>query len=468
MVRKFLFILYILIFKSLLTFGQSTCQNAIQDQLISAVNLPPVGSTAPFGPAYGCLTLFDRPFWGYLISCDSTTTGLWFELDSTTSSVEVSLIIWGPFTNKDLACSNLTSNKIYACVDRINYSGGALTTLPAVYAKKGEFFFYMLTTTDIIPNNTVTTMHGIFQPNAGNPYKCFDCNGEVSSMYQQNICMVTFDTTSQKTKVIWEKEHDSGVAGYNIYRKDINGSILMSDSIAYISAISTGEFVDYSSSPLLFAEKYKIVPVDSCGNMYSLFHYTSQNACFLQTFPSGNNSAQLLWNFFGAPYTDFELFQYVYRGGTPQTMQIIDTIPYSVTNYSDNNAPPGNNFYAVEKRKLVACNPLRTGAQSNVGSVISNLSSVTVTGMDNLLNELQVIIMSQPVDDQLILKFNNSKTIKEILIYNLEGKLVMNSKVLNNPEIVNVSTLPSGIYWLSIPEDKPFYKKFIKIQAHEK
>ncbi|MBL0342508.1 MAG: T9SS type A sorting domain-containing protein [Bacteroidetes bacterium] len=424
--------------------------------------MQPIGSMAPVGPDYGCLTLFTRPFWGYLISCDTTTTSLIFNLDSTDTNVdeEMSMVIWGPFTNKDSVCNNLTASNIYACVDRIIPTAGNYFWFGAVYALPGEFFYYMISTTDSIPNNTMSSFHGIFQPNQGNPYDCFDCNGEVSIMYKKEICMVAFDSTTQKTKIVWEKNVNSGIDGYIIYRKDLGSAFY--DSAGYSSAINPGEFIDYGSSPLQFAEQYKVVPVDSCGNSYILNVYQAHNACFLQTFPSGNNTVNLNWNQFATNWNLYEPFQYLYRGGSPQTMQVFDTIPFGVLSYTDIAAPPGVQYYAVEKRKLLACDPLRISSGTGNYGVRSNPSSSTVTGIANPVESDFISISPQPAYSQLKITFKNSVTGSNMKLIDVTGKEVVSKIIQNSTEILEIGFLPDGIYFLSITGSVNFTKKVVK------
>ncbi len=459
--KKFKFILVMfMLLNSSDSISQVSCQTALQDQLFWGVPMQPIGSVAPVGPDYGCLTLFTRPFWGYLISCDTTTTLLIFNLDSTDVDVEMSMIIWGPFTNRDSACNNLTASNIYACYDRILSFGPHFFVSGSVNALPGEFFYYMVTTTDSLPNNTMSSLHGIFQPNQGNPYDCFECNGKVSLMYKQNICAVTFDSTSQKTKIVWEKNDNSGIDGYIIYRKAIGSAFY--DSAGYSSAINPGEFIDYGSSPLQFAEQYQLVPVDSCGNFYSNNVYLTHSACFLQTFPSGNNTVNLNWNQFATNWNLYEPFQFLYRGGSPQTMQVFDTIPFGVLSYTDIAAPPGVQYYAVERRKLSPCDPLRVASGTGNYGIRSNPSSATVTGIAMPVETDFISITPQPAYSQLKITFKSSVLGSTMKLTDVTGKEVVSKLIQNSTEILEIGYLPDGIYFLSITGSINFVKKVVK------
>lgn len=101
---------------------------------------------------------------------------------------------------------------------------------------------------------------------------------------------------------------------------------------------------------------------------------------------------------------------------------------------------------------------ISTGITCVAGNVESNIiTSSTLSTGDFIQNEIN--IYPNPTKDKVFIK--NLKNITEIKIYDATGKLVINSKT--NSEMVNVSTLPKGIYFLEVQTAKKTFKtKFIK------
>ncbi len=66
----------------------------------------------------------------------------------------------------------------------------------------------------------------------------------------------------------------------------------------------------------------------------------------------------------------------------------------------------------------------------------------------NFLDEIK--IYPNPIDDKLIIEFNDGIDNGEIKIYNLQGKLVACDEFKNRKKIINTSSLQSGIYLIRI------------------
>ncbi len=67
-------------------------------------------------------------------------------------------------------------------------------------------------------------------------------------------------------------------------------------------------------------------------------------------------------------------------------------------------------------------------------------------------NQEQLVIYPNPVAD--ILHFNNNKTVDSVSIYDLTGRMVLERIVNANSEILNVSGLPAGVYFLKVKSEK--------------
>jgi hypothetical protein len=463
--KKFTFLLLLICaIVTSVAFSQTSCQTAVEDPGNIYISMPPVGTVAQPGPDYGCLTILSRPIWGYFVSCDTTDIMGVFRVDNYAflDTVYYSSIIWGPFQNKNFVCNDLTAANIFYCDDSIASFNGSFINSTNISVPPGGFYYYMLTTNDTFSTNGYQTLHGFAQQGMGNAYPCFTCNDEVSQLYKRPLCLVTFDTTNQKTKLVWEKIPNAGVDGYIIYRSSSGGPL---DSIDYVSENVISEYIDFDSHPLQYAESYLLQTVDSCGNKYSQNLTFQGSAGFLQTYPAGNNTVNLNWNsfFIGSLIPNlFENVQYIHRGSTPATMQIIDTIPNSVLNYTDIAAPPGQQYYAIEHRRYSACNPLKLSSSSTQYlSCMSNNSVTTVTGIPVVMNENELSINPMPVNDILNITFTQAHMEKKFKIYDLNGKIQFSDLVITPQQSIDVSDLASGNYWLSVSGKNKTVRKFI-------
>lgn len=444
-------------------YSQSSCATAFPDGFLDTIPFPVVGTMAPVGPDYGTLDILSRPVWGVISSCDSLVwINVQFDVNQTNSNAYCSIIIYGPFYSKSDACNNLSASNIFLVRDSVQHNGSSFN-MYNIYANAGEIYVYMLTTDDMTPNNdyysylsySIQLLGGTFEP-------CFLCNDKVTQMIHRNICMITFDTSSQKTKLIWEKQPDNNVGGYLIYRSASQGALM--DSIGFVPEILPSEYIDYDSHPLQYAEYYKVVPVDSCGNRYSINLYYRSTAGFLQTYPSGNNTVNLNWNTFGTldAYTYYEPVLYIHRGTSAQNMQIIDTIPVGVLNYTDISAPPGQQYYAIERRRFSPCDPLRLSTSSTpYTSSMTNPSVATVTGIPVISDEDLIEINPIPVIDMLTVSVNNSLIGSKLTLVDISGKIQQTILIQNTIETIDVSDLAAGTYWICITGKNKIVKKII-------
>ena len=89
---------------------------------------------------------------------------------------------------------------------------------------------------------------------------------------------------------------------------------------------------------------------------------------------------------------------------------------------------------------------------------------ISTTGIEDFDNDNYITIYPNPVTNLLTATSNNTNfTITHISIYDINGKLVIDSDILDNDIKINVSSLASGQYFLKIYNDNKFVvKKFVK------
>ncbi len=457
-------VLYILItvmscFQDQVT-GQGTCNSALNTQNFIQISIPAIGSVAQAGPDYGCMTIFSRPVWSYLVSCDSMIFSL--NMQSAVGpfdTIFTSIALWGPFKNKNDVCNNLTSANLVFCFDSIPYTGGVMGNWSLnVFGEPQSFYYYVVTTTSL-DTSAVWNVEHLMTPGDPNQnqHPCHECNDEVSQIFNRKICLVTYDSTTQKTRVIWEKIPNAGVDGYLVLRRPSGNQLY--DTVAYVSESVPSDFIDMGSHPLQYQETYCIQPVDSCGNNYH-FLTDTEPSCFLQASPGGNNMVNLNWNMFAFDYFAFEPHQFIFRGTTAANMVCIDTVPQGIVAYTDISAPPGGLFYAIERRRYSPCNPNRMSQGASASNAVSNFASVTVSGV--AYPELNYIsIYPNPVVKILYLKIPPSLIHARISLINNSGQTVLTRFASSTTIELPINLLAHGVYTLCVDGRSKIYSRVI-------
>jgi hypothetical protein len=158
---------------------------------------------------------------------------------------------------------------------------------------------------------------------------------------------------------------------------------------------------------------------------------------------------------------EYEPGQYIHRGSSPQSMQVIDTVPYGVVTYTDITAPPGQQFYAVERRKLAACNPLRTTLNTAFLSAMSNPSAVAVTGIPVITDNNLLLLSPVPVQNVLNISVKEELTGNKLSIIDVNGRSVFTKFVTQANDKIDVSMLNSGTYWVCLAGKTKIAKKIV-------
>ena len=217
----------------------------------------------------------------------------------------------------------------------------------------------------------------------------FGCEG-VSEMVQLGgstqidetpaICMVGVD--NDHNLVVWEPLTDPDVSEYRIYREDGQANIF--EPLAVIPASNSNAYVDTTADPSVRAYRYKITAADTCGGEtpMSAFHKTVH-----LTINQGlGNSYNLIWT----PYEGFEFSSYkLYRGTANNNLQLIQTMPSTLTSYTDNNPAGDALFYQIEVVMTESCvqqtrDITYTGARSNiVYNGVAVTTEVTIEACDS-------------------------------------------------------------------------------------
>ncbi|MFH2142800.1 MAG: T9SS type A sorting domain-containing protein, partial [Bacteroidota bacterium] len=278
----------------------------------------------------------------------------------------------------------------------------------------------------------------------------------VQEPYQdEEICLVTVDTLTWKNKITWEKTPDVGTIGYYVYKELATNYYT---SIGFIAYTDSPELIDYASQPESYGNRYKISLVDSCFNESTLSYYHNTMNLTIAAFGS---TMGLSWT----PYIDESgLFTpsmyYIYKGTTPMTMQLYDSIPGTQTSYNDNNVY-SLYYYLVGVKRDPACN--------QGGTSFSNRKD---NGVFVILAEtkayLPLSIYPNPASETVTIEFPNPENEPyTISITDITGKQIQTvSRSLSGARSVtkqslDISSYAPGIYYIEIKGNENYKGKLI-------
>ena len=296
-------------------------------------------------------------------------------------------------------------------------------------------------------------------------FNCIDFDTitvHVTDVFQnEQICLVTVDTITWKNKIIWEKTADVATTSFNIY-KEVSFNVY--DSIGNVSYDSLSYFIDLYSVPESHGDKYKISVIDTCNkeSVKSPYHKTMNLG---------------LSNFGGTMYLNWDDYidesgqyhpakYYIYKGTTPNSMQLIDSISGSFTSYNDLNVF-SIFYYMIGVKKYPSCNI--NGTESAYSNKKDNSTYVNINSTD--VQAGTILISPNPMTyfaTLTIPNFTISKTIEPLPIMDVTGKTVKkisisNIKFNNNKAeiLIERGNLRSGIYIVEIKADRTYRNKLI-------
>lgn len=264
-----------------------------------------------------------------------------------------------------------------------------------------------------------------------------DVTISVIPMQTPEICIVTVDQ-NDKNVVVWEKPLSDVIDSFYIYKETNVTNIYQLIGVVPYENMSV--FSDISSTPTVQSSKYQITFKDNCGleteksDPHKTMHLTINQGV-------GNT-----WNLIWEPYLGFEVSTYnIYRGTDPVNLSLIGSTSGSSTQYSDQNDHTGVLFYQVEVISPNPCDPTRSFTTSR-----SNVADNQGVGVENYdTSNLSVFkVYPNPATDFLTIYSENDVNIKNVKIYDLQGKMIQN--IQYNYSKIDISQIKSGVYIIQI------------------
>ena len=262
---------------------------------------------------------------------------------------------------------------------------------------------------------------------------------------EADLCYVTADPVQPTLNRIFTTS-DPALSGQNV---DFHEVLRETPSGGYetIGFIVPPEesFLDVTSDNNTQAYRYKVQTTDVCGQVLDLsgFHKT----ILLQSSIATNNSVNLALN----PYIGVSFNTYnVYRSVNGANYELLTSLSSTNTSYNDTSANVVDNFYEYYiSIDIASCStdPFQSFAlRSNLEYINPNLVI-----KDNSWLSSAITFYPNPTSGYLNISINEGLELDGVTIYNALGQKVSQTKGTTQ---IDVSHIPSGIYYLSISTDQ--------------
>jgi Secretion system C-terminal sorting domain len=407
------------------------------------------------GINYGSLGGNGRYGWAFFPVCDSGL--IHFNFTQFNIFDTMGYAIYGPFQDTTQIVSKLqTTSPIFsqAYSSPFNFN----ISLPPFVA--GLYYIVF----NISQFNGNYLLNGSIVNPFYNNYICGFCNSYFP--FQQHICLVTYDSISQRNQLIWDKGDTNNLSGYIIYRENsVAGTF---DSLAFVYRDSANQFIDWTANPNSRIWRYIIHRFDACMNRLPTYFQTnaypfSSKSLFLQQGNISSNAVNLTWNTlqYNAPYFNGGFYQtfYIYRSNGISPPICIDSVPYPQINYSDLNPNQGTNYYQVSMKKIDPCNITR----SNQDEAKSNIITTIFTGLHNPVKHNFFKLYPNPAQHEFTVEINENNKDWRLSLFNLQGQLLKTEDAKSKSKIqLNCEDLPAGIYTVKVSYlNSDYYKKLV-------
>jgi PKD repeat protein len=269
---------------------------------------------------------------------------------------------------------------------------------------------------------------------------------------QPEICIVTVDDASGENMVVWEKEETSEIESYLIYRESTQANVF--ELIGEVPYSDSSYFIDENSIPSQRAYKYKISALTEADNETRLSNYHKTMHLNINVGPIGMN---LIWDQYEG--FDFNTY-YIYKGSSPETLELIDSISSNFTSYTDVYPPWGNMYYMIEVVNPNGCDPGRDNYFSRSHSNIT----LNPTGIEeNIMPDL--LVYPNPTDTHLTIALDpvwgDEKV--TISIVDFTGKEIIEQQIFGLKANLNIPELQSGIYFIRVQNSEYYSVKKIVV-----
>ena len=297
------------------------------------------------------------------------------------------------------------------------WSNGGTDSGTTVYSTGTYWVYNQDTNGCVLARDSISLIHDNFIP------------------YDEEICLVTFDSMESKNAVIFNNTPGMGTDYFKIFKYD--NALGQFDSIGVVHADSANIFIDYNCDPQQQSYRYAISAINLCTGESSIS--PGHTTIHLKAQEGLSGEVCLFWT----PYVGFSFSSYdVYMGSSIDSLMYFGTTTDTVFNCL--NPPPELTFYQVRVNKQDTCklSPLEYFTDSR-----SNIEDNDYTGIIGSSSFNQIQIYPNPVTNNLQI-CNSSQSKYEIIILDLNGKKLENHGPLTSTHEISLNHLSKGIYIL--------------------
>lgn len=272
------------------------------------------------------------------------------------------------------------------------------------------------------------------------------------------LCVITVNEDN-KNLLVWQKPQVGNIAGFNIYR-NIAG---VYTQIGYQPYDSISEYVDndFGVDPNVTSYRYKIGVLDSCANESTLsnFHETIH----LTSSVGLSGEFNLIWdNYEGILFNEYLILRDTIGNGTWDSIGSVLSTSFT---YVDNTVPSTVTSlkYAIEVVLPSTCTAEKVNDHNSTRSNRSTISAPnnSVSSIDDFILK-NVTVYPNPVNSFLTIKIASNDW--KYMVLDVSGRQVITEKVVeNNTEIIDLSSLENGVYFLQVQMGKnTIVKRIVK------
>jgi len=248
---------------------------------------------------------------------------------------------------------------------------------------------------------------------------------------QNDICIVTVDTTTGKNMILWNKLELDDVSHYNIYRESSSASEYL--LVGTVEASELGLYIDEIADPTVRSWRYRISVVDDCGNESELSDH--HKTMHLTMNVGLNESVNLIWDH----YEGFDISTYkIYRYDAISDWSLLTSVPSNITSYTDHDPPNLDLTYYIEIDAPGSCiSSLKKPGTLNTSRSNRKAKKSTPSGgggdttaISQITSEIgKLIIYPNPGSGQynVNLELDNNEKVT-LSVYNISGKMILNKE----------------------------------------
>lgn len=256
------------------------------------------------------------------------------------------------------------------------------------------------------------------------------------------ICLVTVNDTTNTNLLVWEKDLGQDIAYYNIYRESSQAGVFNLVRTQPFSDLS--QWTDSIANPMVRGWRYGLTAVNSCGveSEFSDVHKTMHLTI--------NQGLQGVYNLIWDEYEGFGYGSYdIYRHTNQSGLLLINTIPASLTSYTDNySGGTGGLYYLVEVIPPSTCTSEKAidhnSTRSNKNTISGNIEELSIS----VTSSYEFNLFPNPMGETLIISTNHNDNYK-IELCDVNGRTLLISNHVGSSQI-DVNHLHKGIYFVKI------------------